>query len=148
MEKPHTGLDECPRILLSCFRARNFGRTPWLQRQQRTCERRVTAMTAAVSAVSSAVAPCRRSRHNNAATITAFGDSRGKERERERERENGANKGRKEDKLRPTYTTAHIDDCCEARQQIRLPPFSTCHSLNPPLERTKSDCRRLRRLSG
>ena len=23
MEKPHTGLDECPRILLSCFRARN-----------------------------------------------------------------------------------------------------------------------------
>ena len=26
MEKPHTGLDECPRILLSCFRARNSGR--------------------------------------------------------------------------------------------------------------------------
>ena len=25
MEKPHTGLDECPRILLSCFRARNSG---------------------------------------------------------------------------------------------------------------------------
>ena len=24
-EKPHTGLDECPRILLSCFRARNSG---------------------------------------------------------------------------------------------------------------------------
>ena len=23
MEKPHTGLDECPRILLSCFLARN-----------------------------------------------------------------------------------------------------------------------------
>ena len=23
MEKPHTGLDECPRILLSCFTARN-----------------------------------------------------------------------------------------------------------------------------
>ena len=23
MEKQHTGLDECPRILLSCFRARN-----------------------------------------------------------------------------------------------------------------------------
>ena len=23
MEKPHTRLDECPRILLSCFRARN-----------------------------------------------------------------------------------------------------------------------------
>ena len=23
MEKPHTGLDKCPRILLSCFRARN-----------------------------------------------------------------------------------------------------------------------------
>ena len=23
MEQPHTGLDECPRILLSCFRARN-----------------------------------------------------------------------------------------------------------------------------
>ena len=23
MEKPQTGLDECPRILLSCFRARN-----------------------------------------------------------------------------------------------------------------------------
>ena len=26
MEKPHTGLDECPRILLSCFRAWNSGR--------------------------------------------------------------------------------------------------------------------------
>ena len=26
MEKPDTGLDECPRILLSCFRARNSGR--------------------------------------------------------------------------------------------------------------------------
>ena len=25
MEKPHTGLGECPRILLSCFRARNSG---------------------------------------------------------------------------------------------------------------------------
>ena len=25
MEKPHTGLDECPRILLSCFRAMNSG---------------------------------------------------------------------------------------------------------------------------
>ena len=25
MEKPHTGLDECQRILLSCFRARNSG---------------------------------------------------------------------------------------------------------------------------
>ena len=25
MEKPHTGLIECPRILLSCFRARNSG---------------------------------------------------------------------------------------------------------------------------
>ena len=25
MEKLHTGLDECPRILLSCFRARNSG---------------------------------------------------------------------------------------------------------------------------
>ena len=25
MEKPHTGLDECPRILLSCFKARNSG---------------------------------------------------------------------------------------------------------------------------
>ena len=25
IEKPHTGLDECPRILLSCFRARNSG---------------------------------------------------------------------------------------------------------------------------
>ena len=25
MEKPHTGLDDCPRILLSCFRARNSG---------------------------------------------------------------------------------------------------------------------------
>ena len=23
MDKPNTGLDECPRILLSCFRARN-----------------------------------------------------------------------------------------------------------------------------
>ena len=26
MEKPHTGLDDCPRILLSCFRARNSGK--------------------------------------------------------------------------------------------------------------------------
>ena len=26
MEKPHTGFNECPRFLLSCFRARNFGR--------------------------------------------------------------------------------------------------------------------------
>ena len=26
MEKPHTGLEECLRILLSCFRARNSGR--------------------------------------------------------------------------------------------------------------------------
>ena len=25
MDKPHTGLDECPRILLSCFRAWNSG---------------------------------------------------------------------------------------------------------------------------
>ena len=25
MEKPHTGLDDCLRILLSCFRARNSG---------------------------------------------------------------------------------------------------------------------------
>ena len=28
MEKPHTGLDECPRILLSCFRARNSSCRP------------------------------------------------------------------------------------------------------------------------
>ena len=28
MEKPHTGLDECPRILLSCFRARNSAHPP------------------------------------------------------------------------------------------------------------------------
>ena len=28
MEKPHTGLDECPRILLSCLRARNSGLSP------------------------------------------------------------------------------------------------------------------------
>ena len=28
MEKPHTGLDECPRILLSCFRARNSEPNP------------------------------------------------------------------------------------------------------------------------
>ena len=27
MEKPHTGLDECPRILLSGFRAKNFAGT-------------------------------------------------------------------------------------------------------------------------
>ena len=26
MKKPHTGLDECPRILPSCFRARNSGK--------------------------------------------------------------------------------------------------------------------------
>ena len=25
MENPHTGVDECPRILLSCFRSRNSG---------------------------------------------------------------------------------------------------------------------------
>ena len=30
MEKPHTGLDECPRILLSCFRARNSVANPKL----------------------------------------------------------------------------------------------------------------------
>ena len=30
MEKPHTGLDDCLRILLSCFRARNSaGETRW-----------------------------------------------------------------------------------------------------------------------
>ena len=28
MEKPHIGLDECLRILLSCFRARNPGPSP------------------------------------------------------------------------------------------------------------------------
>ena len=24
MDEPHTGLDECPRILLSCFRAKDY----------------------------------------------------------------------------------------------------------------------------
>ena len=33
VEKPHTGLDECPRILLSGFRARN-SRWLWPQRKQ------------------------------------------------------------------------------------------------------------------
>ena len=28
VEKPHTRLDECPRILLPCFEARNSGPTP------------------------------------------------------------------------------------------------------------------------
>ena len=34
VEKPHTGLDECPRILLSCFTARDSGPKPHLDSQQ------------------------------------------------------------------------------------------------------------------
>ena len=38
MEKPHTWLDECPRNLLSCFRARNSGRE-WGRTLERKKER-------------------------------------------------------------------------------------------------------------
>ena len=36
MEKPQTGLDECPRILLSCFRARNSGQMHIIQDDRRS----------------------------------------------------------------------------------------------------------------
>ena len=35
MEKVFTGFDECPRILLSCFRARNSGRVSHIARWKR-----------------------------------------------------------------------------------------------------------------
>ena len=46
MEKPHTGLDECPRILLACFRARNSGVHPSDQKSRgRFCSYEEVALT-------------------------------------------------------------------------------------------------------
>ena len=45
MDKPHTGLDECPRILLSCFRARNSAAVGPMLRAKNEAKRPVDVLT-------------------------------------------------------------------------------------------------------